>query len=59
MPSLGLKGITADAVRDQVSAAAGLDPQELDVARHKIRLTVERRRLRDLAAIRGDANVDR
>ena len=45
------KGVSADSVRDQVSAAAGLDPQELDVARHKIRLTVERRRLRDLAAI--------
>ena len=30
------KGVSADSVRDQVSAAAGLDPQELDVARHKI-----------------------
>jgi serine protease AprX len=45
------KGISADAIRDQVAAAAGLDPQELNVARHKIRLSIERRRLNDLAKI--------
>ncbi len=40
-----------EGVRARLAAAAGLDPAELKPGRHKIRLTVERRRLPDLAAI--------
>src|SRR6516162_3852366 len=45
------KGVTGDSVRDKVAAAAGLSPATLEVGRNKVRLTVERRRLKDLAAI--------
>ncbi|MFP3558229.1 S8 family serine peptidase [Paraburkholderia sp. SIMBA_049] len=43
--------VAADSVRDKIAAAAGLDPSELEVGRHKVRLTVARRRLAALAAV--------
>ncbi|MFM0670232.1 S8 family serine peptidase [Paraburkholderia sediminicola] len=43
--------VSADAVRAKIAAAAGLDPTQLQVGRHKVRLTVPRRRLAALAAV--------
>ena len=45
------KGVTADSVRNKIAAAAGLNPSTMEVGRNKVRLTVEHRRLKDLAAI--------
>lgn len=45
------KNVSADAVRDKIAAAAGLDPADLKVSSRKVRLRVQRRRLRELAAI--------
>ncbi len=44
------KGVAGDSVRNKIAAAAGLNPATMEVGRNKIRLTVERRRLKDLAA---------
>lgn len=43
--------VSADAVRAKIAAAAGLDPTQLQMGRHKVRLTVSRRRLAALAAV--------
>lgn len=43
--------VAAEAVRAKIAAAAGLDPTQLEVGRHKVRLTVSRRRLAALAAV--------
>ena len=40
-----------DAVRDRIAAAAGVDASQLQAGRGKVRLTVEERRLDDIAAI--------
>jgi serine protease AprX len=45
------KQVAADSVRDKIAAAAGLNPANLELGRNKVRLTVERRRLADLAKI--------
>jgi serine protease AprX len=45
------KHVTAESVRDKIAAAAGLTPGMLNVSRSKIRLTTQRSRLTDLAAI--------
>jgi hypothetical protein len=45
------KGVATDTVREKIANAAGLTPETLKVGRNKIRLTVQRRQLRDIAAI--------
>jgi hypothetical protein len=45
------KQVTGASVRDKIAAAAGLSPATLRVGNNKIRLTVERRRLAELAKI--------
>jgi len=45
------KGVGAADVRNRIAAAAGLDPESIDAGLDKIRVTVERRHLADLAAI--------
>ena len=43
--------VSADAVRDQIAAAARLDPADLHVSGRKVRLVVQPQTLEDLAAI--------
>jgi serine protease AprX len=45
------KGVESEALREKIAAAAGLTASTLKLGRNKIRLTVQRRRLKDLAAI--------
>ena len=45
------KRVETEAVREKISKAAGLTAETLKMGRNKIRLTVQRRRLKDLAAI--------
>jgi subtilisin family serine protease len=45
------KGVAPDAVRERVAAAARADAQDVAVSGQKIRLTVQRQYLRDIAAI--------
>ena len=45
------KGANMDNVRKAIADAAGVDSSTMSVGRNKVRLTVERRRLKDLAAI--------
>jgi serine protease AprX len=45
------KRVDSEAVRGKIANAAGLTPGGLKLGRNKIRLTVQRRRLKDLAAI--------
>jgi len=45
------KNVNADEIREKIAAAAGLDPAGLKLSRNKVRLTIERRRLNNLAAI--------
>ena len=45
------KRVESAAVREKIAAAAGLTASTLKIGRHKVRLTVQRRRLKDLAAI--------
>src|SRR5271166_4495864 len=45
------KDSMSDAVRNKIAAAAGVDPSQLQAGRGKVRVTVEERRLDDLAAI--------
>src|SRR5260370_5144337 len=45
------KQVTSESVRDKIAAVAGLNPAAIKDGSNKIRLTVQRRRLRDLAAI--------
>jgi len=45
------KGVESEALREKIAAAAGLTASSLKLGRNKIRLTVQRRRLKDLAAI--------
>jgi serine protease AprX len=52
------KGVPMNAAREQIAAAAGLDPNEIETGRSKIRLTVERRRLQALAAIDAVHHVE-
>jgi hypothetical protein len=44
------KGVSADSVRNKIAAVAGLNPAAMEVSQNKIRPTIERRRLKDLAA---------
>src|SRR5262249_34967517 len=52
------KNVDVGAVRAQIAAAAGLDPKALEVGRSKIRVTVERRQLSNLAAIDEVRNIE-
>jgi serine protease AprX len=45
------RNVDVASVRDKIAAAAGLSPAMLGVGRNKIRLTTQRSRLNDLAAI--------
>lgn len=45
------KRVESEALRERIAAAAGLTASALKLGRNKIRLTVQRRRLKDLAAI--------
>jgi serine protease AprX len=45
------KGVDSEAIRDKIAQAAGLTADTLRMGQSKIRLTVQRRRLSDLAAI--------
>jgi serine protease AprX len=52
------KHVAAESVRDKVASAAGLNPTMLNVSRNKIRLTTQRSRLKDLAAIDEVRNIE-
>lgn len=53
------KSSMSDAVRNQIAAAAGVDPSQLQAGRSKIRLTVEQRRLGAIAAIDAVRHIER
>jgi serine protease AprX len=53
------KDSMTDAVRNQIAAAAGVDASQLQAGRDKVRVTVEERRLDDLAAIDQVRNIEK
>ena len=53
------KGSMSDAVRNQIAAAAGVDASQLQAGRDKVWVTVEERRLDDLAAIDQVRNIEK
>lgn len=52
------KGADMAAVKQQIAAAAGLDPNELQTGQSKIRMNIERRRLPALAAVDAVRHIE-
>jgi len=53
------KDSMTDAVKNEIAAAAGVDANQLQAGRDKVRVTVEERRLDDLAAIDQVRNIEK